>query len=120
MNQKQLDISLCRMVEYGVASAVKVLIEAGADVTAGDNWAIRWASYRGYTDIVKLLIEAGADVTAGNNWAIRYANGAGHTGVVKLLIDAGADVTIQDSYAITRWASGRCHQEIVKLIHQLY
>ena len=57
----------------GYAKIVKLLIEAGADVTANDNYAIRYASANGHTEVVKLLIEAGADVTANYNYAIRYA-----------------------------------------------
>ena len=31
---------------------VKLLIEAGADVTADDNYAIRWASENGHVEVV--------------------------------------------------------------------
>jgi ankyrin repeat protein len=39
---------------------VKLLIENGADVSAEDNEALRWASYFGYLEVAKLLIENGA------------------------------------------------------------
>ena len=65
-----------------------MLIEAGADVTADDNSAIRWASRNGHTEVVKLLIEAGADVTARDNYAIQWASENGHTEVVELLKEA--------------------------------
>jgi ankyrin repeat protein len=37
------------------------LIENGADVTADDNYAIRWASDNGHLPVVKFLIKRGAD-----------------------------------------------------------
>ena len=77
----------------GNTEIVKLLIEAGADVTADGNYAIRWASRNGHEEIVKLLIEAGADVTAENNYAIAWASRNGHKEIVKLLIEYGADVT---------------------------
>ena len=79
---------------YGHTEVVKLLLEAGADVTFEDNYAIEWASVNGHTEIVKLLIEAGADVTAWNNYAIEWAFSYGHAEVVKLLIEAGADASV--------------------------
>jgi ankyrin repeat protein len=99
----------------GHIEVVKLLIGAGADVTADDNEAIRFASENGHIEVVKLLIGAGADVTADDNEAIRFASENGHIEVVKLLIDNGADVTADDNYAI-RYASRNGHIEIVKLL----
>ena len=59
------------MSKIGQLEVVKLLIENGADITVGDNCAIRWASRNGHIEIVKLLIENGADCTAWNNCAIR-------------------------------------------------
>ncbi len=39
---------------------VKFLIEHGADVTANNNYAVRWAARNGKTEMVRLLIENGA------------------------------------------------------------
>jgi len=74
----------------GDLEAVKLLLVAGADVSADDNWAIQIASRKGHLEIVKLLIANGADVTAGNNEAIRGASSQGHVEVVKLLEAAKA------------------------------
>ena len=40
----------------------QVTIDAGADVTAVDNYAIRYAAKNGHTEVVKMLIEARSDV----------------------------------------------------------
>ena len=57
LNQKK---ALCWAVKNNNAKTVKLLIKAGADVTACNNYAIRFASENGHTEVVKLLIEAGA------------------------------------------------------------
>ena len=58
---------------------------ADEDVTAANNWALRWASRNGYLEVVKYLVEKGADVTADDNYAIRWASGNGYLEVVKYL-----------------------------------
>ena len=112
-------INYCFSIRYasenGHIEVVKLLIDAGADVTAMNNKAIRLASENGHLEVVKLLIGAGADVTANDNEAIRWVSYNGHIEIVKLLIDAGADVTANDNEAI-RWASRYGHIEIVKLL----
>ena len=40
---------------------VELAILLGADVTIDNNYAIRWASENGHTEVVKQLIEAGAN-----------------------------------------------------------
>ena len=74
----------------GYAKIVKLLIEAGADVTANDNYAIRYASANGHTEVVKLLIKAGANVTAHNCDAIKSALENGHNEIAKLLIETAS------------------------------
>jgi ankyrin repeat protein len=49
------------------------------------DYALKWASINGHTEIVKLLLEHGADVHAENDWALRWAYYYGHTEIVKLL-----------------------------------
>ena len=72
--------------ENGYEGIVKLLIEAGADVTANDNYAIQVSTENGHEKIVKLLIEAGADSTS----LIIDAVKDGKLEIVKLLIEAGA------------------------------
>jgi ankyrin repeat protein len=58
----------------------------------GDT-ALIGASWNGHKEVVKLLIEAGADVNAQDNWghtALKFVSENGYTEVVNLLIEAGA------------------------------
>jgi len=48
-----------RRIDIGV---IKGLLEEGANVHAGDGWALIWASENGHLEIIKLLIEYGADI----------------------------------------------------------
>jgi len=52
-----------------------------------DNYALRWASNNGHTEVVKLLLNAGADVHAKDDEALRWASENRHTEVIKLLKD---------------------------------
>ena len=48
------------------------------------------ASFRGYTEIVQALIDAGVDVNAASEIALKTAEKEGHTDVILLLRNAGA------------------------------
>ncbi len=50
------------------------------------NWAAALACYKGYLDIVKLLVIAGANLTAMDNYALTRASGAGHLEVVRYIL----------------------------------
>jgi len=111
-NEKDL-LWIC--AKYGKLEFVKYLLDVGADVHAGDDYALQWASEEGHTDIVKLLLDAGANVHARDDFALRWASGNGHPDVVKLLLDVGADVHASDDTAL-RWASEEGHTDVVKLL----
>jgi ankyrin repeat protein len=82
----------------GHLSAVKLLLESGADMshTRMDNGAtcLFMAAQGGHVEVVGLLLEAGANVdqrsTSGRS-PLFVAALAGHTGVVGLLLGAGAN-----------------------------
>jgi hypothetical protein len=99
----------------GHTETVKVLLAAGADVHADNDYALQWACENGHTETVKVLLDAGADVHADNDYALRWASNYGHTETVKVLLAAGADVHAQDDYAL-RWASEHGHTETVKVL----
>ena len=101
------DYALRRASGKGYTEIVKLLLDRGADVDAYDGCALRWASEKRHTEIVKMLLDKGADVR--NNAALRRASDKGHTEIVKLLLDNGADVHALDNLAL-RWASGRVTQ----------
>jgi ankyrin repeat protein len=69
---------------------VELLLANNADVHAGHDTALRYASLSGRTAVVQLLIQRGADVHARNNEAVRKASENGHTDVVQLLLQHGA------------------------------
>ena len=76
----------------GQLKMVKYLISAGADVTAQDNGAVRWASAYAQLETVKYLVENGADVTAKNNLAVRWAGVTGRLDMIEYLLKMGADI----------------------------
>src|SRR6478609_7231949 len=96
------------------SETVKVLLSAGADVHALDDDALQWASRNGHTEIVKFLLASGADVHADNDEPLHWASRYGHTEIVNILLAAGADVHAYDDFAL-KWASRNGHTEIVKI-----
>ena len=101
----------------GHLQVVKVLLEAGANVTANDNLALRQASQNGRLKVVQVLLAAGADVTADNNFALIHASAEGHAQVVQLLLNTKADVTAGINSAL-REASSHGHSKVVQLLIQ--
>jgi len=94
--------------EHGQAEVATMLIEAGADIEARTNTALRvyWqstplmiASHWGHTEVAELLIDAGADVNAIENtshsghWtSLHIAADKGYIGIAKLLIANNANL----------------------------
>jgi len=64
---------------------IERLIQEGANVHVGTDFALRWASINGYLEIVKLLLERGADVHACEDEALRWASMWGYLEIAKLL-----------------------------------
>ena len=85
MSQEKKDKALINASRRGHTEAVKSLINAGADVHAYNDLALRWASDNGHVKVVKLLLDAGANVYAEKGLALRWAKYKGHTEIVKLL-----------------------------------
>jgi hypothetical protein len=80
-----------------------------------------WASSRGHTEAVRLLLEAGADVDLEANdgqTALMRAADYGHAEVVELLLKSGADVNTQNKNGITamRLATLKGHTQIILLL----
>ena len=97
-----------RAAKYGHTKVVKLLLSAGADVHAENDYALRLAAVYGHTEILKLLLSAGADIHANNNAALRLAAANGHTDIAKLLtewqsqtkVNFNVSVTVSDDYAV--------------------
>jgi hypothetical protein len=51
------NIALRHAASRGASNAVRVLLEAGADVHAKEDWAVRWAAKNGHTDTITVLNE---------------------------------------------------------------
>ena len=68
---------------------VNLLIEyTEIDISANNNFAIRYASAHGHIAVVdRLLQDRRVDPSAKNNYAIRWASHNGHIAVVKLLLE---------------------------------
>ena len=99
------------------AAAWEYLVKNGAEITMGDDQAVRWAAMKGYLEIVKYLHKNGADITAADNYTVRYASVNGHLDVVRYLHKNGADITARDNFAV-QMAAKHGHLEIVKYLHE--
>lgn len=81
-----------------ISNIVKMLLEAGADLEAKDEWEqtpLTRAAIYGSTSAVRLLLEKGADVESRDNlgWVpLLSAACVGHTAVVCLLLEYGASI----------------------------
>ncbi|KAJ7283608.1 hypothetical protein C8J57DRAFT_739671 [Mycena rebaudengoi] len=51
-----------------------------------------------HVNVVRLLLENGADVNAGNNGALRAASKAGYTDIIQLLLENGANINTADEH----------------------
>jgi len=120
----RLDEELRAQVLEGHTAVVELLLAAGADVDAKNNYgwtALHYAAAYGHADVVELLLEAGADIKAKNNsggTALHYAAAYGHADVVELLVSAGANVNAQDKDGWTAlfWASFKGYVAVVELL----
>ena len=101
-----------------ISTAVGLAIQAGADVPADNDYALRWASKYGHLPVVEVLVKAGADVNAAHDLALRWASRYGHLAVVEFLVKAGANVHADNDYAL-RWASKYGHLPVVEFLKTL-
>lgn len=76
----------------GLSVIVRILLEFGSDVHAGNDLALRWASDRNHVGVVKILLEYGADVHACNDSPLEMAKYHGHRELEKLLELHGAKI----------------------------
>jgi ankyrin repeat protein len=85
---------------FGHLEAVKVLLDAGAEINVSSRNALkavplRSAAVAGHLDIARLLVARGADVNArgeGGQTPLHEVAGGGRIEFARLLLDHGADV----------------------------
>ena len=115
----------------GDLAMVKLLLNAGADVNAGDKagWMpLSKAVYNsdqkyGYPEVVQALIDAGANIEAPIGYGVRplmLAAGYGETAIVQLLLDAGADVLAvnEGGYTALMMVKQKHYVDVVNLLHE--
>ena len=90
----------------GRLESVRLLLEAGAELEAGNTSidatavhgmvALHFAALRGHLDVVRVLVEAGAEkdqpAAGGGLTPIELAASQGHLDIVRFLVEAGAKI----------------------------
>ncbi|MFE7419635.1 ankyrin repeat domain-containing protein [Rhodococcus sp. NPDC057529] len=98
MSTPELEHALFDAVARDDASAVRALLDAGADVNAKnarEDSAFLYAGAEGLNEILALTLDHGADVTSTNRFggtALIPAAEHGHVETVRMLIEAGVPV----------------------------
>lgn len=103
-------------------AAAELLLEAGADVNAGNAQgltALHWAAFRGFADIAAMLLDKGADPNARGGPGVTplmQASMNGHAEICSLLLAKGARVGETDHEGMTALhkAAGDGHAEVVR------
>jgi len=104
---------------------LKVLIDAGADVNARNEFGVTPIMYAAVRydsqEAIPLLVRAGADVNAADRdgrTALMFAAVDGREDLVRALLDAGADPTARDSENMSVWAFAAQSEdeEVIRMI----
>jgi ankyrin repeat protein len=122
------DASLIIAAYKGYTEIVKLLLEAGADVSVVDPGmqatALHAAAYAGHAQAAKLLIEHNIDIDKQGPYngytALHDAVWQNNIETARALIEAGANLHIKSHTGETplEFAKSRNHREIVALIEQ--
>lgn len=100
---------------------VQLLVEAGADVNACDNYGsvLLRAARNGHAKVVEYLVARGADVNAAGEFnsftALQFAALNGNLAMTRFLVEAGAHVGATNMFGETalHWARMREHDDVV-------
>jgi ankyrin repeat protein len=104
---------LSRAAEKGHEAAVKVLLEAKANIESKDKWSrtpLSWATTIRGGGVVKLLLEANAEIESTDNngqTPLSRAAEKGHEAIVKVLLEANAEIESKDNNGQTPLSRGR-------------
>ncbi len=120
------DAPLVMAAYLGHAAIVKLLLDAGADLSAVDPGmkatALHAAAYAGRTDAARLLIEAGIDIDRqgpkNGYTALHDAIWENHVETARVIIEAGANLHLKSHAGQTPldFARSRRRKDIVALI----
>ena len=112
-----IDTLFISAAKMGHLEIVKYLLDAGADVHAGMDEALRWSCMNGNLSVANYLLESGgANVHALDDEALKIASSRGNFALVKMLLFAGANVKAQNNIALKLAARGRFGLVIMLLI----
>ncbi len=108
----------------GHASAVKALLNTGADVNAIDNigmTSLMEAASGGKSDVIRILLEKDANVNSSARdgmTALMLASSEGHKEIVNILIDRGANINAvnRDGRTALILAASNGHTGVVKAL----
>jgi ankyrin repeat protein len=93
--------ALCQALYKGNTAIAKFLIGHGANVNYPEDWGPLHEASTSNIEMVKLLLARGADINAGHGPALHTAVNRGRRDIVELLIQRGADVNAKDTYGYT-------------------
>lgn len=94
------DSNFCFACARGDEELVSILLIRGANVTGGDNAALRAAISAGHTKIADLLVKAGADASIFEHEALLQACREGDADIIKGLIESKVDVAAKNNQAL--------------------
>jgi ankyrin repeat protein len=122
IDQATLDDMLIQAAEAGDPRAVRLLVEAGANINATDDrgrTAAMAATHANQVETVRVLIDIGADINIRDDRLdnpFLYASAEGLFEIVQLTIDANADTRLTNRFGGTALipAAERGHVEIVR------
>ena len=116
-------LALMRAALIGHTSAVRALLDGGADANAPDpnGWTpLLEAAFAGHADTIRVLVGGGADVNTKDRagWTpLMEAASKGHAEVVMFLLACGADANARSSKGWTALkAVPKGNTEIVQLL----
>jgi len=92
--------SLHKGCKNGHLKVAKFLVDKGANIHAGNDWALQGACSNGHLKVAKFLMEKGADIHAENDLAFQNTCEHGHFQVAKFLVEKGADIHAENDLAL--------------------
>ena len=108
-----LNSGLVATSKNGYLQVIKYLIEKGANIHAGDDYALKWACENGHMNVAKFLVENGANIHVGNNHGLVRACKYGHMNIVKILVEKGVNIHANNDCSLI-WACRNGHLDVAK------